>query len=657
VLDTEAMSVRLEVCGLSRSLACQLSSLVERWVLCEGAEHAVKRVKSIKVNLLRHHAGLPHLDQGVWMRYRGEVPRGPFGALFRMSKDNFRAAWNAVMLYTNLVFNDPEVWATDEQWENLLSAITREPVAPSALIQGLALVHKSPLRVPISISSNTGSPLIDYQARDGKRAPLATGDEMIFKSSPEPNTVITSLRVLSDRPVWATEHWDILSGTLVGLEEVDRTIFELNLEDELKSGGPPIQESPLMGSISLIQEGGYKLRFAANPHRVYQAALQPLGLALFRGLRKVRQDCTFDHDKGVRMVQEWLRQGKPAVSMDLSNATDRAPLDLQLEFLHVCGVPTRWLQFLKSTCQGTWRVNRHRHNRFHGTNVHWTVGSPLGLYPTFAAFALWHHSVVQAAFVECGWPREQSQSFPYVILGDDLVIMDREVASTVRGWFESWGMKVSELKSLDSDSLAEFAGRVISSSDVVRGFKWKGTVSDESFVDFARQMGPGSLIMMRPRHKRVLAYIGDLPEPYGLGWNPYGIPLEERLTPLIERVWERDERYRTFSSRAERSNKLLYPSIARSAAVYGNYVDIDAATSDQEAEQVVRALLPGLEQLGAAVWPNLLTVALERGVPEEVENLLEAMLKHSSQMEDPKKVTTLVILERKIRAILNRSRR
>jgi len=408
-----------------------------------------------------------------------------------------------------------------------------------------------------------------------------------------------------------------------------------------------------MGTVSLIQEGGYKLRYAANPHRVYQAALQPLGRALFRALRDIPQDCTYDHDKGVQMVQEWLRQGKPAVSMDLSNATDRAPLDLQLENLSRLGVPTRWLQFLRSTCRGDWYTSRRRKGI--RTRLHWTVGSPLGLYPTFACFALWHHAVVQAAFKQCGWVG--SRDLPYVILGDDLVIMDYKVAALVRDWFLNWGMKVADHKSLSSDTLAEFAGRVISSSSVTRGFKWKGVVSDESFVAFAQAFGPASWILMRPRHKRVLAFIRDLPEPYGLGWNPYGIPLEERLTPLIERVWARDERVRSFSSWSSRIHQLIYQSeLARGAASVNWHANLpEGQTSDQEAEAVVRAMLPGLESLGSAVWPNLPHVALERGVPEEVQYLYEAILKRTSSLESRASATALVILERKIRAVLTRS--
>jgi len=278
------------------------------------------------------------------------------------------------------------------------------------------------------------------------------------------------------------------------------------------------------------------------------------------------------------------------------------------------------------------------------------------LYPTFACFALWHHCVVQAAFKKCGWDVSNTDNLPYVILGDDLVIMDYEVASVVRGWFLSWGMQVSDHKSLSSDTVAEFAGRIITSSDVVRGFKWKGRISDESFVAFAAQFGPRSLLMMRARHKRVLAFIGDLPEPYGLGWNPYGIPLEERLTPLIQRVWERDERYRSFSSHSERLNRILFLSErARDAARWGGrFAEFQETTSDQEAEAVVRAMLPGLDSLGAAIWPNLPSVALARGVPEEVKDWYESMLKRQSILEDRASASQLVILERKIRAVLSR---
>lgn len=649
MFNTEAASQRLQVVGLSTSQSRQIVQLVAKWVDNNGAQEAVKRIKAIKVNLLRHYAGLPPiLGQGSWIRYRLGGPKGPFGLLFRLPKGMFRTAWNAIMVYTSLVHSDPEVWCTEEQWETLLAAIQRPQVDPAAMADGLRLVHYSPLFLDLAVVETTGDSLMDYQTRPGKRAPLPTG----AGTAPEPETLIDSTQVLIERTVWSVENWDILSGTCEGIGDWLKQFIDQNMEDELRSG-PPIKERPLMGTISLIPEGGFKLRFAANPHRVYQAALAPLGRRLMSGLRMIYNDCTHDQSKGPQLIQGWLRDGRPAVSMDLSNATDYAPLDMQLEFLSKCGVQTRWLQFLKSTCEGDWTISRKK-DRSDRRTIRWSVGSPLGLYPTFACFALWHHCVVRAAFKECGW--DLDQVLPYVILGDDLVIMDYMVASVVRSYFERWGMKVSELKSLISDCTAEFAGCVITSSEVVKGFKWKGTASDESFVAFASQFGPRSLLMMRPRHKRVLAYIGDLPEPYGLGWNPFGIPLEERLTRQIEILWGRDERYRSFSSRAQRINNALYHSKrVREDKQWGIvYQHTEATTSDQEAEAVVRAMLPGLDSLGSALWPNLPTVALERGVPLEVKDWYESMLKRQSILEDRVSASTLVILERKIRAVLSR---
>jgi hypothetical protein len=280
----------------------------------------------------------------------------------------------------------------------------------------------------------------------------------------------------------------------------------------------------------------------------------------------------------------------------------------------------------------------------------------LGLYPTFPAFALWHHAIVQAAFARLGKPKVNGV-YPYVILGDDRVIMDDEVDDLVTQWMTSWGMKISAHKSLSSTTVAEFAGRVITSSEVIRGFKWKGPVSDESFVDFASMFGPRSLLLMRSRHRKVLNYIADLPEPYGLGWNPFGVGREERFPPLLERVFKSDVRVRTFSRRSARMHRLMYMSaLARSSAKYNQYIRYDASASDQEEEMVLRAMFPGLDSLGEALWPNLEQVALVRGVPSEVEEGFARLLRSHSYLEKRKDVSTLEILERKIRKVLRASR-
>lgn len=497
---------------------------------------------------------------------------------------------------------------------------------------------------------------MDFQPSPSRRAPKG------LVTVPEIEGVYDSLRPLLQRSSWTTMNWDILSGTLAGIDKPIQEILLLNAEDDRKASGV-IQERPLMGLIALIQEGGYKLRFAANPYRVYQQALQPLGKALFRALKRVPNDFTFDQAAALPLIQQWLRDGYPACSMDLSNCSDNLPLDLQLELLSRLGVSTRWLQFFRDTCRGDWWTRRLPDQH---TVLRWTVGSPLGLYPTFASFAMLHHCIVQWCFKTLGKPKimislnnDERHAYPYAIVGDDLVVMDTDVASLYQEIMTELGVPISEHKTLWSRDTAEFIGRIITPNSVVQGFKWKGRISDDNFVDFCRNFGPRALTLLSSRQKRVISYIADLPEPYGLGWNPFGIPLEERLTPHIERVWSRDERVRTFSRSAERSHRLLYMSSDGSVPHTGLgpewELDVDTLSSDQEDMYLTRQLIPGLEHLGVAVWPNLPAVVAARSLPEGTDVLYDDLLRRTSYAETRKEATALVVLERKVRRSLARS--
>lgn len=624
MFDTKAALLRLRVVGLTTNQADQILKLVLKWASSEGSGEAwtVDRLKSIKVDLLRHYAGLPPVKNHSWIRYRNGCPKGPFRVLFQMPKKRFRTAWNAIMVYTGFVFVDPEVKCTKKQWDAMVAAIQRPPLPTDDLNWGLGLVHESPFFVPVHVEQETGSPLMDYQPSPSRRAPKG------YRTVPEVEGVYDSTRCLIQRSVWTSENWDILDGSLAGVDKPIRSIVELNMIDEIKTGSIT-KERPLMGVIALIQEGGYKLRFAANPYRIYQQALQPLGRALFRALRRIPNDFTFDQQAAIPAIQSWLAEGRPACSMDLSNCSDNLPLDLQLELLSRLGVKTRWLQFFRDCCRGDWYVVPGRDAP--PVVLRWTVGSPLGLYPTFASFALLHHSIAQWCFSKLGRPKAVMQTpdgevtcYPYVIVGDDFTVMDNDVALLYRDTMRRLGVPISEHKTLWSQDTAEFIGRVITSKDVTQGFKWKGRMSDDNFVDFCRNFGPRALTLLSPRQKRVISFIADLPEPYGLGWNPFGIPLEERLTPSIERCWSRDERKRTFNRRAERVHRLLYMSedgrgpLPSGVPLEDYGLDPATLSSDQEDLDLTKLLIPGLESWGVAIWPNLPEIVAARGLPEDL---------------------------------------
>jgi hypothetical protein len=89
---------------------------------------------------------------------------------------------------------------------------------------------------------------------------------------------------------------------------------------ENKGAFDPLKKhnSFLVGRIGLIQEAGYKLRSVANPGRVFQRVLEPLGKAIYGYLKDLPFDCTFDQSKAFPVLQEALTRSKTIHSIDLS---------------------------------------------------------------------------------------------------------------------------------------------------------------------------------------------------------------------------------------------------------------------------------------------------------------------------------------------------
>jgi hypothetical protein len=80
--------------------------------------------------------------------------------------------------------------------------------------------------------------------------------------------------------------------------------------------------------LALIADYAGKTRVVAIGDFYSQAALKPLHDHLFRILRKLEGDCTFDQDAGVRKVIQWHSEGRKTWSFDLKSATDRFPVSV-----------------------------------------------------------------------------------------------------------------------------------------------------------------------------------------------------------------------------------------------------------------------------------------------------------------------------------------
>jgi len=214
------------------------------------------------------------------------------------------------------------------------------------------------------------------------------------------------------------------------------------------------------GALAFLREPG-KIRVVAMVNLLTQTLMAPLHEWIFKGLRQIPTDGTFNQTRPVEtLIKRFKDKGHWVASYDLSAATDRIPIRIQVELLKpllgerladlwaylLVGQPYRLPKIAKS-----WNL---------GYKVVWyAVGQPMGALSSWAMLALVHHAIVQLAASKAypsapGW-------FPlYAVLGDDVVIADHAVAMHYLRIMDALGVEIGLAKSLvSSQSSIEFAKR------------------------------------------------------------------------------------------------------------------------------------------------------------------------------------------------------
>jgi len=92
-----------------------------------------------------------------------------------------------------------------------------------------------------------------------------------------------------------------------------------------------------IGKLSLKEEAAGKVRVFAMVDGITQSLFYPLHKYLFRILKMIPNDSTFDQIRGINRIKEKIRKFslKKVYSFDLSAATDRLPIDLQVSILNL----------------------------------------------------------------------------------------------------------------------------------------------------------------------------------------------------------------------------------------------------------------------------------------------------------------------------------
>lgn len=219
------------------------------------------------------------------------------------------------------------------------------------------------------------------------------------------------------------------------------------------------KEIPSLGKIGIKEEAAGKVRLFAMVTAWYQMLLKPLHVMMFKILRAIPQDGTFDQLKPLN--GHYMRY-RMAFSLDLKTATDRLPLILQQAIVSA---------LIGQTLADAWGrilvgIEYHLSSLKYDTNLmlKYAIGQPMGALSSWASLALTHHFLVQVSAWQSGEVPVGTWFTDYAVLGDDLVIFNQKVAKQYLKILKIIGMEVGLHKSIlsrDHHNLTlEFAKRV-----------------------------------------------------------------------------------------------------------------------------------------------------------------------------------------------------
>jgi len=253
-----------------------------------------------------------------------------------------------------------------------------------------------------------------------------------------------------------------------------------------------------LGKLEIKPEPAGKMRVFAMVDPWTQWVMKPLHKFLFHYLGKLPMDGTFDQLKPLKRVPF----GKtPIYSLDLSAATDRLPLWLQQDILSqifgkkfsknwanlLCGREYQFSHLKKSLFTNEMFLDYHIHYTSGG--IKYAVGQPMGALSSWAMLAMTHHLIVQSCAWTCSYPKDQLFT-KYAVLGDDIVIWDKQVATKYLNLMKILGVNLGLAKSIISIQGIglEFAKKTLVEGGDVSPFPLKEAKASHDSIASAREL-------------------------------------------------------------------------------------------------------------------------------------------------------------------------
>jgi hypothetical protein len=235
-----------------------------------------------------------------------------------------------------------------------------------------------------------------------------------------------------------------------------------------------------LGALSFKEEAAGKLRVFAMVDIITQSLFQPLHQKLFSLFKRIPNDCTHDQNKGFIYAQELSLKYNCSYGFDLSAATDRLPVSSQAAILNsLFGIGDLWRSILT---EREYIIRKNSYSLPEGP-VRYSVGQPMGALSSWAMLNLVHHLMIQFIAVHLGKVPHGQWYADYVVLGDDLVLFDKDIADRYLSLCKQLGVSINLSKSIIAKSLPviEFAKRTSYKGVDVSALPFKELLSQNSF--------------------------------------------------------------------------------------------------------------------------------------------------------------------------------
>lgn len=281
------------------------------------------------------------------------------------------------------------------------------------------------------------------------------------------------------------------------------------------------------GQLAFKEEAAGKLRIFAILDIWTQSFLEPLHRSIFKLLKSLPNDGTFDQNASfTRAMEKSVKYGH-AWSVDLTSATDRLPIILQESLLSSLTGSRDLAKAWKDLLIGrdyliSGDPSKLESYGLEPGSVQYSVGQPMGALSSWAMLALTHHFIVQFAVQEVRG--NQSTWYDgYEVLGDDIVLFEEDVYLSYTRILNDLGVPVNLSKSIPSPKVAscEFAKRTSLEGKDVSGLSWKELLQGNNLpgkVNLALRLGPRALLTNISLLKAVLCrFSSDMTQPLQVG--------------------------------------------------------------------------------------------------------------------------------------------